>query len=149
MRSDCGLNCLREGAEHPSTRGHELKRANLEDVSEFDKFDADLHDMSEEENGDPAASVGPPTRKQRRCDLPKKSLLKRFRLGRRRQVRRQQLTGYGWQVLAVLHAIGEDGTGHPRSDIFTLLSSCARAVVARADGVVGGVTRTDGRGLGS
>ena len=43
----------------------------MEGVGGLDKFDADLDDdMNEEEDGDPAAAVEPPTRKQRQRDLP-------------------------------------------------------------------------------
>ena len=49
----------------------------MDGVCELRKFNADLSDdMSEEEDGDLTAAVEPPTRKQRRGDLPKKSLLK-------------------------------------------------------------------------
>ena len=48
----------------------------MEEVSDLDKFDADLDGINEEEDGDPAAAVEPPTGRQRRGDLPQKELLK-------------------------------------------------------------------------
>ena len=53
------------------------KKKTMDGVRELDKFDADLNeDMGEEEEGDPAAAVEPPTTRLKRRDLPKKNVLK-------------------------------------------------------------------------